>query len=534
MGKYDLLIRGGAVLDGSGSKPVITDIGVVDDRIAAMGDLSKSEASKILNVDKMHIAPGFIDMHTHSDISALFHPEQESMISQGVTTQVVGNCALCIGMATDAEPYIFEKRWLGLQGIKITWKSLEQNLQRITDNGIATNYLTLAGQGTLRKGVMGQEDRPPDREEMNKMKAALEAALEQGAWGISTGLEYTPSSYADVNELAELSSVVGKYGGFYASHLRNEGDFLEDSVSEAIEIGERAGIPIQLSHHKAEGRRNWGKVHKTLHMVDMARARGVDVQMDQYPYDAFQTGLSVQLLPPWVVSGTNQDMISRLEDHGIRKEIIEEIRANHSDWNDTGENSVWDSMEIANATDSDLHGRSIGELARARGEDPLEYALNLIAGEKNFISAINHAIGEQDIVTVLQHPMTMIGSDAVGSAAHGKISETHVHPRCYGTFTRILGLYVRERAVLQEAEAVRKMTTLPADRLGIKDRGRLIVGNYADIVVYNPKTVRDNATYAKPHAYSTGIEWTIVNGRIVWGDSTFAGKLPGKVLKRAR
>lgn len=534
MERFDIVIRGGTVLDGTGAEAFPADVGIVDDRIAAVGDLSSASAGRIIDAANRRVAPGFVDIHTHSDISVLFHPQMESMISQGVTTQVVGNCSLCLGLATEAEVFAFEKRWLGAHGARIRWKTMEEHLRIVEQNGVATNYVMLAGQGTLRKRVMGMADRAPTPDEMEQMKAELARALEAGAWGMSTGLEYTPSGYANVEELAELSRVVGKYGGFYATHLRNEGDRLIEAVAEAIEVGERAGVPVQLSHHKAEGRQNWGKVRRTLEMVEAARARGVDVQLDQYPYTAFQTGMAVQFLPPWANVGDNEAILHRLTDPEQRRAILADIRANHADWDDLSPGCYWDSVQIGvSRHHRALQGRTVAQLAREAGKNPIEMVLDIIVEERNFISAVNFAIDEADITWVMRHPLTMIGSDAVGTSPHGRMGEDRVHPRSYGTFPRVLGRYVRERGTLSEAEAVRKMTSLPTDRLGLPDRGRIAVGYYADIVVYDPETVSDNATFEHPHRFSTGIEVVLINGRVVWEGGAPTGALPGRVLRRS-
>lgn len=529
----DLVLRGGDVYDGSGKAPVRADVGIRDDRIAEIGDLSGRHAGRVIDVVGRRVAPGFIDIHTHSDISVLFHPEMQSIVSQGVTTQVVGNCALSLALATDDPVFAFEKRWLGAHGARITWRTPDEHLRRVAESGTATNYVMLAGQGTLRKRFVGMENRPPTPDEMERMKSALSAALEHGAWGISTGLEYTPSGYADVNELAELGAVVGRYGGFYATHLRNEGDRLIESVAEAIEIGERAGIPVQLSHHKAEGKQNWGKVRETLRMVESARARGVDVQMDQYPYTAFQTSLAVQFLPAWANAGDNDAVMQRLRDPEQRRLILEDIRANHADWDDLGPASIWRSVEVGvSRTNRALQGRTIADLAEEAGANPIDVVLDLLLAERGYISAVNYAIDEADIRFVMRHPFTMIGSDAVGTCPHGKMGEDRVHPRCYGAFTRVLGRYVRDQGTISEAEAIRKMTSLPAQRLGLVRRGLLAPGNFADVVVYDPRTVQDAATFDEPHRFSIGIDLVLVNGRPVWQSGAHTGALPGRVLRR--
>lgn len=529
---YDIVISGGTVLDGTGSDGIAADVGVIDDRIAAVGDLSNAHAARTIDATNRRVAPGFVDIHTHSDISVLFHPEQESIISQGITTQVVGNCSLCVGFATDDPVFAFEKRWLGVHGIRIDWNDMDGHLRRVENSGVSTNYVMLAGQGTLRKRIMGQEHRPPTDDELNRMKAELRRAMESGAWGISTGLEYTPSQYAGIPELAEISRVVAEFGGIYASHLRNEGDYLVEAVAEAIEIGAQAGIPVQLSHHKAEGRRNWGKVRTTLGMVEEARARGLDVQLDQYPYTAFQTSMAVQFLPAWANVGDNDTVLSRLSDPEQRAAILADIRANHADWDEL---EIWESVRIGVCrTNRALQGRDIAEIARSLGKNPIETVLDIILEGRNFVSAINFAINEDDIAYVMRHPLTMIGSDAVGTCPRGKMGEDRVHPRSYGTFPRVLGRYVRDMGVLREPEAIKKMTSMPANRLGLKDRGRIAVGQFADLVVYDPATVADNATFDDSHHFSSGIETTIVNGRVAWERGAATGNLPGRVLRKNR
>ncbi len=533
MEDFDIVIRGGTVIDGIGDSSYSSDIGIRDDRIDSVGDLKESKAGHVIEAVNRRVVPGFVDIHTHSDISAVFHPEQESMLAQGVTTQVVGNCSLCMGLALDDDRFAFEKRWLNVHGARITWKSLDEHLRTVEERGIGTNYAMLAGQGTLRKRVVGLDDRPPTADEMEDMKRNLHEAFESGVWGMSTGLEYTPSSYASISELVDLSKVVAEYGGFYASHLRNEGDRLEEAVAEAIEIGERAGVAIQLSHHKAEGRRNWGKVHNTLKMVEEARRRGVDVQLDQYPYTAFQTSLAVQVLPAWVNVGDNDTILARLRDAETRKLIVEDVLANHGDWDDLGPDSPWDTVEVGVCrTDRSLQGRTIGSIAREAGKSPIDAVLDIILEQQNFVSAVNFAINEEDIATVMRHPLTMIGSDAVGTAPRGKMAEDKVHPRSYGTFPRVLGRYVRDSGILTESEAVKKMTSMPADRLGLPNRGRIAAGQYADIVIYDPVTVLDRATFADPHQFPTGIDCVLVNGRVAWESGSRAHTLAGRVLRK--
>jgi N-acyl-D-amino-acid deacylase len=530
----DIIVAGGTVLDGCGSEPVRSDVAIQGDRIVAVGErLPGYRASVVIDAHGLRVAPGFIDIHTHSDISVHFNPGMASMVSQGVTTQVVGNCSLCLGLALDDSAFAFERRWLSSHGVKITWSDMAGHLGRVEDDGVATNYVMLAGHGTIRKRVMGMAGRAAGADEIERMKAIALRAMEQGAWGLSTGLEYQPSSYAGVEELAAVSSVMREYGGFYATHLRNEGDLLLEAVREAIQVGEEAGVPVQLSHHKAEGRQNWGKVHETLKLVEAARARGVDIQMDQYPYTAFMTSMSIQFLPDWALEGDADDVGARLRDPGQRARVREAMLANRPDWADDAPGGVWGDVRIGASRDNPaLQGRTIAELAAERGVSCVDTTLDLIASARNFISAVNFAISEEDIAVVMRHPWTMIGSDAVGTAPVGKMAEEKVHPRCYGTFPRVLGRYCREKGLLSEAAAVQKMTQLPASRLGLDGRGLLRPGYFADLVVYDPETIGDANSYEDPHQFSHGIDTVLVNGRVAWQDGAETGVRSGRALRR--
>lgn len=526
---FDIVITGGLLFEGTGAAPFQADIGIVGERIAAIGDLSPAKARRTIVAKNLHVAPGFIDIHTHSDISAPFNPWQSSAIAMGVTSQVVGNCGISLGLALHDPLFAFEQRWLAAYGKHIEWSNLNEFLRYLEEHGIGTNFLPLVGHGTLRKRVMGMADRLPTDEELHAMCCLLEESLEAGAWGLSSGLEYLPSGYADVNELAALCSLVRKYNGIYATHLRNEGDTLVESVQEALEVASKAQVPLQLSHHKAEGIKNWGKTKITLAMVDRARAEGLDVQLDQYPYPAFMTSLVVQTLPRWAQQGTNEEMAARLKNPQFRCQIVNEILAAHPEWNDL---EPWQNIWLGVCRGKpELQGRSIAELAQETQKHPVEYVLDLIVETEGFVSAINFSIGEEDIVRVMQHPYTAIGSDAVASQVNERSLQDQIHPRVYGTFPRVLGRYVRQQQVLSEAEAIYKMTGLPATRMGLTDRGFLRVGCYADITLYDPQRVIDTATFEHPHAYPIGIEWVLVNGTVALENGRLTNALAGKVLR---
>lgn len=531
--EYDLIIRGGTVLDGTGGPAFRADVGVCGERIAAVGDLCAARGRRVVDACGLRVVPGFLDIHTHSDISATYNPEQSSALAMGVTTQVVGNCGLSMGLALRADVFGMEQRWLAAHRAEIVWSDFAGYLQLVEEQGIGTNLISLVGHGTLRKRVMGMADRAPDAVELRQMQRLLEEALEAGAWGLSSGLEYPPSAFAGEEELVALCRVVAEHGGVYATHLRNEGDMLVEAVQEALRVGERAGVAVQLSHHKAEGERNRGKVRTTLQMIEEARARGLDVQTDQYPYPAYMTALGIQTLPRWVLRGSDADMLARLRDPATRAVIREEMLRLHPDRGGAPGGAHWERVRIGICRGRpEIQGRSVQELAVEAGVHPVDYVLDLLEGTEGHVSAINFSIDEEDIVAVLRYRWTAIGSDGVATRPEGTTVKDMVHPRAYGTFPRVLGRYVRELGVLSEAEAVYRMTGLPAARLGLTDRGRIAPGCSADITVYDPERVADRATFEDPHRYPEGIVRVIVNGQVALEQGELPGVRAGRVLRR--
>lgn len=530
--RADLLIRGGTVVDGTGNEPFRADVAIRGDRIVAIGDLHHLSASRIIEAAGLCVAPGFIDIHTHSDISVLYNPAQTSALVQGVTTQVVGNCGITMGLITNEPIFAYERRWLAPYGIRASWEgSLKRFHEAVAERGTATNIIPQVGHGTLRKRVMGMERRPPTSGELDRMRALLEQAIEDGAWGFSTGLEYAPGSYARTEEIIELAKIAARHRLFYSTHLRDEADHLLEAVQEALRIGEEAQIPVQLSHHKADGERNWGRVHETLRMVEEARARGLDVMLDQYPYDAYLTSLLTGILPDWATEGGPDMVVERTQNAATRRQIIREILARHPDWDSTAEHSHWARVVIATARNNrQLQGKNLLQISRERGCHPLECVLDILAEEHTFVSAARFTMSEEDVRTVLRFPLTMIGSDAIATAPAGKMSVDRVHPRNYGTFPRVLGRYVREHSLLSLHEAIQRMTGLPAQRLGLRDRGVIQTGTIADITVFNPLTVQDRATFAHPHQLPLGIEYVLVGGKIALEKSAPTGVLAGRVL----
>jgi N-acyl-D-amino-acid deacylase len=416
-------------------------------------------------------------------------------------------------------------RWVKRSGREIEWTSMAEYLALVEDMGIGGNICTLAGHGTIRTAVLGYENRPPDPQELVRMQKLMQSAMDAGAVGISTGLEYVPGCFAGFEEQVALVKVAAEAGGFYATHLRNEGDTLVESVKEAIDIAEAAGAPLQLSHHKAEGHVNWPKIDTTLSMMEDARKRGLDILTDQYPYTAFMTGLSVILLPAWVMEGTVDDTLGRLADPIARARILDEIAAKDFDWN---------AIRVGIARNRpEVQGLSLAALGERERKTPAEASLDLIVAEDGWVSAAHFAMSEENVEQILRYPYTMIGSDGIAHDPDSPQSKDNTHPRSYGTFSRLLGKYVRDRHVIPLADAIRRMTSLPALRLRFADRGVLRTGAAADITVFDPDKILDRATFENPHQYSVGIEHVLVNGRIALENGTVKGERHGRFLRRA-
>jgi N-acyl-D-amino-acid deacylase len=521
----DLKIEGGVVLDGTGTAGGRADVGVVDDRIAAVGDLSREPAGRTLAAAGRVVTPGFIDMHSHSDWRLWANRRAESKVRQGVTTEVVGNCGFSPAPASDAHLEALRGFALYLpRGLDFRWRSFAEYLAALDGEGLAVNLVHLVGHGALRVATMGFARRPPAEAELTAMQRLLAEALEAGAWGLSTGLIYAPGSYAATEEIIALARVVSRRRlAFYASHIRGEGATLLDAVAEAIRIGREADVPVQVSHLKAAGRPNWGKVERALALIDAAAADGLDVHADVYPYTASSTGLRA-LLPDWALEGGLEAMVARLRDPATRERIRAEL-----DKPDGGPGRLdrvgWENIVIAWCPGRrDAEGRRLSELGGVDGV----FAVLL---DEPKAAMILFQLDENDLRRALVHPRVMIGSDGSALAPYGELGEGKPHPRSYGTFPRVLGEYVREQRVLTLAQAVYKMTGLPARRLGLDDRGVIRPGARADLVVLDPRRVADRATYEAPHRYPDGIEHVIVNGRLVIRDGEHTGSLPGRLLR---
>lgn len=525
--KFDLIIRRGYVIDGTGNPWFKADLGIVDGKIEAVGDLKGSTPSEKIDAKGLIVAPGFIDMHSHSDFYVLLNPYGESKIFQGVTTEVIGNCGSSAAPMNDELRAYREKYMRQRLGpdFEFNWSTMKEYMERVNEKGASFNVVPLVGHGTVRSNVIGFEDRKPSDREMRKMRNFVAEAMEEGAWGLSTGLIYTPGCFAETDEIVSLARVAAKYHGIYASHIRGEGETLLQAVNEAIEIGERARIPVEISHFKASGRKHWGMTRESLKLVEEARARGIDVTVDQYPYTASSTSLNA-LLPLWVREGGNDAMLERLRNPEVREKVKEEPEITEREWNQV--------MVVFAEKHPDFTGRSIDEISKIQGKSPSDAVFDLLVEEEASVSIVMFGMCEEDVRRVMKSPYMMVGTDGSAISPKGILGKGKPHPRFYGTFPRILGRYVREEKILTLQEAVRKMTSLPAQKIDLRDRGLLREGMVADITIFNANEIRDRATFTDPHRFPMGVYYVIVKGEVVVRKNRHTGALPGRALKKTK
>lgn len=504
---FDILLLGGTVYSGENVEPLIADLAISGDRIAAVGDLGGHDAQLTLEVSGLVVAPGFIDIHTHAvrddPNDGIFRwPDAENVIRQGVATVMSGpdgGSPLPIG----------------------------NTLAVLDANPAAVNFGTFVGHGSIRAYVMGEDDRSPSDDELQEMRDQVALAMQQGAFGLSSGLIYPPGRFASTDEVIELAKVAGQYGGIYISHMRQEGLEVLDSVAETIRIGEEGGLPTQITHHKIVGAPMWGRSVDTLALVDAARARGVDVSIDQYPYTASSSTLSI-MFPGWSLDGGREALIARLQDGEQRAQIKEGIVRNIEV--DRGGNDPANVVLADCAHDSTLNGLNLSEILRQQGRDAshenaAELLMELLEGSN--CRAVFHAMSEEDVRRIMQHPVTMTASDGAIEAP----TERKPHPRYYGAFARVLGRYVREENLIPLHTAIHKMTRLPAERMGLTDRGRIEVDAVADIAVFDSQTVIDKATFEDPHQYAEGMHHVFLSGEAVLLNGEMTGARPGRVLR---
>jgi N-acyl-D-amino-acid deacylase len=523
---YDLLIKNGRIISGMGNPWHWGDLAIVRNKIVKIGRLTKKEARRTINAKGSIVSPGFIDGHSHSDLFILFDPKATAKIMQGVTTENVGMDGMSVAPIDEINIPDWRKHLSGLAGdpkIDWKWRSFSDYLDAIDALPTSGNVSSYVGLGTIRLKVMGMTDRETTGDEIDQMKRIAAQAMEEGARGISAGLIYPPSQYQTLSEMVEIAKVVRAYDGIYDVHMRSEGDGLIQAMEEVIEVGRQSGIPVLITHFKAMGKKNWGLSEKALKMLEDVRREGLEVTIAQYPYTAGSTMLHA-VIPPWYHSKGPDNLIQMLrEDRGpIKKDMRERM-----DWENWSKSNGWENI-VVSSVESDANkkyeGKSIAEVASMRNlDDPADAALDLLAEEELAVGMIMFCMDEEDVTRIMKHPSVSFITDGL---LGGK-----PHPRVYGTFPRILGRYVRDQSVLSLEEAVRKMTSLPAEKLRLKTKGVIAEDYDADITIFNPDVIIDNATYGNPRQFSPGIEWVIVNGKIVVENGKHTNATPGRTIR---
>ena len=529
---WSLLIKNGTVVDGSGAPGAAADVALEGDRIAAIGPNLTGESARTIDATGLLVAPGFIDIHSHSDLVYMTCPGAESKVRQGVTTEVVGMCGFSPGPIAPGRMEDV-RAWLGGIGDKTpaSWHSFGEYLDFLRGLGTSVNVVQFVGHGALRLATVGGDNRPPTADEQRQMERLLVEGLDAGAWGYSTGLVYAPSVYASTEELISLAKSMAARGGIYFSHVRGEAGTLEKAYEEAIRIGEEGGVPVQIAHVKASGRENWGKMARALRMISDARARGVDVTGDVYPYPAGSTKMD-NLLPAWMHDGGTAKLLERLADPAARARAIADCLIGGERWG-TGSGSYgWDEVMVATCSRPELAGKNLAELARLTGREPAHAMMDLVLSERAGVSMVGFSQSEENVAIASADPHTMIGSDSLSLHSGPGPHPGKPHPRSYGTFPRVLGVYCREKRLFSWETAVHKMTGMPAGKLGLRNRGVVKTGYAADLALFDPKTVRDEATFPDPHRHPVGIPYVVVNGQVVVDGPRYNAVPAGRVLTR--
>ena len=520
--RFDVVIRGGTIVDGTGSRGSRNDLGIRGDRVAAIGNLADADTKRSVNATGRIVCPGFIDMHSHSDSSLLEDGLAHSAVRQGATTHVIGNCGS--SPAPVGSPVRLAGHTLSTYG---------DFLKALQKNGTSINVCGLVGHNSVRRAVMGTQNRQPTPVELRQMQDLVDEAMRSGAVGLSTGLVSPPGIYSKTDEIVALARVAARHGGQYSSHIRGEASTLVQAVGEAIQVGREAGLPVQISHHKAAGRENWGTTGKTLPMIEAANRNGQRVRVDVYPYHAGSAGMA-QLVPPWAHEGGSGALLGRLKDPVQRRRIARDMVRGTDNWPNFFK-IEWDDIQIAavgNRANRKWVGKRVADVARARKCDGVQACIDLLIEGNGRVRMINFIIDEREMQRVLRHPLSMIGSD--GRAVSADTARGMPHPRYYGCFPRVLGRYCRQLKLFPLETAIHKMTAMPARQLSLSDRGTLKVGQAADVVVFNFQTIIDKATFQAPHQYPEGIDAVFVNGLPVVLDGGHTETHPGRILRPQR
>ena len=528
---YDVVIRNGRIIDGTGSPWYAGDIAIRGGKIAAIGHLEDAAAKRTIDAHGMVVAPGFIDMLGQSETTILVNPHLPSKIYQGITTEVTGEGG-SIAPQTDALIKLDRVEWEHYK-VKPTWHTFAEYFALLRKQGMGINLASYVGATQVRRVVIGEDDRAPTAEELERMKGLVRQAMHDGAVGLSTSLQYAPAPYAKTEELIALAGEAAKFGGIYASHIRDEGNGIDAALDEAFRIGREAKIPVEIWHLKAAGKANWGRMPEIVARIEAARKSGVDVAADTYAYPAAYNTFSA-IIPPWAHDGGDKKLIERLKDPAMRARIRKEMETPSGDWNNEWQQVTGPESFLIGAVQNPklmpMQGKSIAEIAAIWHKDPIDTVFDLLIEDEAFTGVAMFIMSEPDVALALQQPWVSICNDSQGTAPDGLLGAEHPHPRAYGTFPRILAKYVREEKKLTLEDAIRKFTSLPAGRMRFADRGVLKAGMWADVVVFDPDTVHDVATFGNPNQLSEGMQYVLVNGVPVIEGGKMTNALPGQVV----
>lgn len=534
---FDVVLYGGTVFDGTGAEGRIADVAINGDRIAAVGDIDPSRGTLSLDVSGLAVAPGFINAHSWATGSLLRDGRSMSDLKQGVTTEVFGE-GITMGPLNEELRRRLETsadRDYPPPGYNIDWTTLRGYLEHLEERGVTPNVASFVGATTIRQHVLGDQDRRPTDDELDRMRKLVQDAMEAGALGVGSRLAYAPASYATTRELTALARSAASFGGGYISHIRSEGTDLIPAMRELLEIADRTGAGTTIYHLKAAGIQNWPKLDSVLSLVESHRSRGMDLTATMYPYRAGSTGLWA-CIPPWAHEGGPDSLYRRLDDPEARRRMIADMRRQQDEWENYCQLSGTpeDVLLVDFRTErlKGLQGRTLADVAGERGTDPQTTILDLVREDRSPVQTVFFLMSEENVRKKLERPWVFFGSDEPSVAAEGRFLASRVHPRGYGTFARVLGQFVRAEGVLSLPEAIRRMTSLPADQFQLTDRGRIQSGRFADIVVFDPRTIQDHATYAEPHQYASGVKHVFVNGGQVLRDGEHTGAFPGRALRR--
>lgn len=539
----DIIIKDGTIIDGTGNKRFNGHIGIKDGKILKIAHEIKEQSKEYIDAHGLIVSPGFIDIHGHSDFTLFVNNKGESKIRQGITTEVTGNCGFTAAPVSkehfsDLLQYLANTVVLDDDlKAKWNWKTQKQFVDDFSKDGLSFNIVPLVGHGTIRVAVMGFDNRKPTEPELKMMLELLKNELDNGLFGFSTGLEYEPATYAQIEELIEMCKVVKEYNGIYTTHLKNEGRQVHECIEQAIEIGRQSGVSVEISHLKSQYKANWGKVKKSLELIDKAYETGIDIGFDVYPYTAFGSGL-IDLIPPWTKENGTKKMIEILKDEGSRSKILDSMKQDTVDWENPMLAENWGKkVKIAmlkTENNKKYEGCTVYEIAESMKCSSYEAVIKLMIDEEAAIKSIYFAMCEDDLEMVMKHPRAIFCSDGRAVATYGTLSNGSVHPRYYGTYPRILGQYVREKNIMPLEEAIKKSTLMPARKLQLKDRGILKEGYHADITIFDADNIKETGTFDNPHQYPIGIEYVVVNSTVVINKGEHTGELPGKVLNKQR